>query len=163
MADTTLPALTAQPRQVSLDGGKVVSVRPLTIDDLGAWDQWAREDLLRATTNLAASVKDWRDRTEMRDRALEQAAQISFGSHKALGAMTSVGGKLRAAWLAVRDDKQTPGQVWELMGIGPAAYRNLNKVYGALMVASGFAEEANAEADPQTLAMAAINLLAGSR
>ena len=161
-SETTLPALTAQPRTV-MCAGKAVTVRPLTVDDLGAWDQWAREDFLRATTNLAANVKDWRDRTEQRDRALEQAAQISFGSHKALGAMTSVGGKLRAAWLAIRDDKQTPGQVWELMGTGPEAYRNLNKVYGALMVASGFAEDANAEADPQTLAMAAINLIMGSR
>jgi hypothetical protein len=164
MADNpTLPALTAQPRMVKC-GTREIAVRPLTINDIGSWDSWARAEFLRATLELAESVKDWRDRNEHRTVAMNTASQISLGCVKANGIASSIPGMLQICWLAMRDEKMTREQAWEIISGGvrnKQAFHNLKAVFTEAMIASGLAEEEDRNADPTTLVSRATNLIMG--
>ena len=164
MAGTTLPALTNLPRAVTCDG-MAVSCWPLTVNAIAEWDQWARTDFLESAMRLCASLPDWKDRTEYRTTAMEESRRLSLGSPKAFGAMTSVPGKLMVCWLSMRQGPNaalTREEAWKLIGGETPtgqSYRNLNTVFAAAMVASGFAEEKDGDADPTTLVTRLIDLM----
>jgi hypothetical protein len=164
MPEASLPAMVALPRSVTC-AGKEILCHPLTIEDIALWDQWARHDFLKSTLSMLDTHEDWKSRTEYRTAALEEARRISLGSPKAFGAMTSVSGKLQICWLSMRKGNNaslTAEQAWQLIAgekVTPQSYRNLNTVYAEALIASGFMEEADAQADPSTLATKLIDLM----
>ena len=166
MADATLPVLTSQPRFVDC-GGRMVSVWPLTISDIGAWDQWARQEFLRATLELVDKIKSRQDRYEHRTVSVDQATQISLGSPKGSGLALSIPGMLQVCWLAMRHgemEKLTAAEAWQAIAgtpVTPASFKNLKAVFTEAMIASGLAEEADRDSDPTTLVTRMSMLLMG--
>jgi hypothetical protein len=164
MGDITLAGLTAQPRTLTINGA-ALSFHPLTVADIAEWDAWARAEFIKGAAAGVDAIKGRGERMEMRESVLDSAERISFGSFKAYGMMSSFGGKLHMAWLSLRrgDSKLSRDAAWASIcgsrSVG-AAVADLNAAYAAVLVVSGFAIEADADADPLRLTMAAINLSA---
>jgi hypothetical protein len=163
MADLGLAAITAQPRTITCAGREVVCC-PLTIEDLAAWDTWARKDFLASALAGIDDNPEWKARTEARTAALDEARRISFGSPKAFGSLTSVPGKIQMCWLSMKRNKKDLilDDAWRLIAgdkLSPQSYRNLNTVFAEVMVCSGFMEEADSNLDPSTLASKLIDLM----
>jgi hypothetical protein len=159
----TLPEAAGTPREVEIRGTKV-NVWPFMVDDFAAWDAWARGDFLRGCEPHGQTIKTQVEQRLYQRSLLETASQISFGSFKALGAMQSIYGKFYACLLSLQhgDPTLTKEAVWTII-MGPKltndSYRCLNRMFTAVMKASGLATEEADESDPTAVVASAAEIV----
>jgi len=128
-------------------GEAKLTFRPLSPDELGAWDRWAQGEHL---ASVATSLKGLTEEdAESRWREAESfVSRLTLGSPRSFGAMLSSQGKLKLLQLAAlaHHPSLSTSELWSLLKTMAA----LHKLWRKLLVLSGLVPEGKAETDPHS-------------
>jgi hypothetical protein len=108
MADTA--RMTQAPVELQI-GDDTWKLSPLSIADIGEFEQWMRQYLIR-TAMQAANGATASERRDLINRAISAAARLSFTSDEAEGMMESIEGAAMLFYLSLRHNHEAITHRW---------------------------------------------------
>ncbi|MFG0247841.1 MAG: hypothetical protein ACF8OB_03055 [Phycisphaeraceae bacterium JB051] len=97
-----LSAVTAAPIEIQL-GSDTFKMRPLTIGDLGEFENWVRQKVI-SNAMYASRGLDPAEKRELTGQAINAASRITYDSDEAMGMMQSIEGASHLVYLSLRHD-----------------------------------------------------------
>jgi hypothetical protein len=95
-----LSTVTAAPIEIEL-GGKTFKMRPLSIADLGEFENWVRQKIISNAMHAARDLPA-RDRRDLTSEAISIASSVTYDSREAQGMMQSIEGAGQLVCLSLR-------------------------------------------------------------
>ncbi|HAI11074.1 MAG TPA: hypothetical protein DCM28_05175 [Phycisphaerales bacterium] len=97
-----LSTVTAAPIEIEL-GSKTYKMRPLTIADLGDFENWVRQKIIANSMHAARDLPA-RDRRDLTSEAINAASRVTYDSREAQGMMQSIEGAGQLIYLSLRHE-----------------------------------------------------------
>lgn len=95
-----LSTVTAASIEIQL-GGQPYQMRPLTIADLGEFENWVRQKIIANTMHAARDLPPM-DRRDLTSESINAASRVTYDSREAQGMMQSIEGAGQLMYLSLR-------------------------------------------------------------